>query len=321
MTRVLIFLIAVFGVSSCATKPTSYTSEAFDKAEYKRVGLLVTRMGHDNFYELPLITIDTDYSNRRPSADCDYWRGCDYRHVYIEDDTRIQDSFPKYPLMFYQQSSGIENPLQMPALGIERYFDENISSDLYDTLHDVLTEKGYSVINVRKLAEQQENLLSEMTVGEILSSLKDTAHALVVCHYFDRGSYIVADKHKGDPIGLEGIQSLLQMGPMADAGMAAGFSGLFLSLAIFDVSSKERVFTHKISFNIPPMLLNDPDIKNDPVANVRITGNIEYGRQHKYIIHNFSKREVRDYVMKYLRKGHPGGYPIEPKTGIETVLP
>ena len=149
-------ILNLFLFSGCAVLQSSQVSPNFDKNKFKRVGLLVCRVGSFHSGVIAPIVLETDYSNRIPkrelSAGMLYLK--EHKDVYIETDSRVKESFPDYPR--------IRN-----AYMRETFF-KNITPDIYRVVEACLSSKRYLVTDVAGASRAWNKPLSEMAVAEIM---------------------------------------------------------------------------------------------------------------------------------------------------------
>jgi hypothetical protein len=287
--------LSLFGCAPVQVGPIRYGVGAqFDKAKYKRVGLLVARMGNQNgfpFHHMPDITRQTNYADRRGGPPSLGWSSDDTdTAVYIEEEARLRDLFPKYPIV----SCGSSSSTWLPKISSCAKLFKNITPQLSNHLSELLARKGYEVVDLRKTAAAWDRPISEMTVDEILGRSRGIVDAVFIFHYTDRGefSYTVGS----------------QVGPHPVSGSGTGFTSINYSGAMFDVATRESI----VSFhngNHPPMndavMAHDPEILADPVQKKKVLkSQDDYDPEvDDYTETSFTEDEVVEYVAKYICYG------------------
>lgn len=275
--RLIIILLIIFWFAACSTLTNPYViSESFIKSNYKRVGLLVTRMGYPKLALSP-ITLNTDYSIRIPKTDINIYPypPKEQIDVYIEDESRLRESLPNYP---YFEKTRLEKA---------KYY-RNITPQLFQNVQYVMEKKGYQVLDVVEFSKKWPKPISEMTIDEILSSLSGIVDALFVVHYIDQG-----DREYDD---------------LAHKAKFSGFTHLHYTVSMFSASTKERIlYFHEDCGQIHQAIANDPDIKNDPENRDRIKYNkgtsFPGTKYYNSLELDFSDEEIIKYVMKLMRTG------------------
>lgn len=293
--------ILLFILLSCATTSPPYEiSKNYQKQKYQRIALLVVRVGNDSHLGCPVpITVNTDYSTRKPKLDSEFNSISPGQYVaktdvYIEDEDRLRESLPAYP-----DYAGLRPAIR--GSWVAKYY-KNITPQIYKAVSDLLVQKGYHVVNVKEAAASFPKKASEMKIGEIVDALKKDVDAVLIIHYADIGYYYYRAGRKitgGSEIEMN------------------GFVGLNYVVAMYDAGTKEQLlsFAKIMSGYGPPMNLEtiawDPDIRNDPERAKKITveGHSDSLARHSKISHSFSEDEVIGFVMRYLCKG------VDIKTG------
>lgn len=277
--RLLLFFLLSSLLAGCSVqKPVISVAEHYSKAKYKKVGVLVNRMGNIEFgFPVP-ITLEMDYANRVPCIS-GYGSEIPDVNVYIEDEDRLRESIPDYPE--YKPISRFE---------YMQYY-KNITPQIYDNVTNILSGKGYSLIDVKAMAIGWPQPVSEMTVQAIVERLRGTVDILFVLHYMDRG-----------PFKWDDIRSQKE---------ASGFVGLVYTVSMFDTQTLERVLLVE-SESIAPYeaIIGDPSLRADPEISKKIqqtkannfTGRGLY-RTWGSVTLAMSEDEIIDLVMNYMRYG------------------
>lgn len=294
-----LFSLVTLGVlvcilASCASNPRPYEIiNNYNKQKYKRVALLVVRVGNYAHLGCPVpITLDTDYSVREPRSNDGF--NLTYPGQYtakvdvsIEDEDRLRQSLPTYP----------DYPLHGVTVKVKYY--KNISPHIYKALSGLLTEKGYQVVNAKEIATSWPKKISEMKVSEIVNELKKNADAVLVMHYADVGYYSVfagGNTSVGSYKKFETYTRLFE-----------GFVQLNYTVAMFDVNTKERLM-HFRSDNpfldaIPRVIMQDPGLKgSELMKKIKTEGSLDLG--YYSVDLSAAEDEVIALVMRYLCKGN-----------------
>lgn len=285
----LCLLLSVLFVG-CASLKKHELSESYDKSKYRKMGLLVCRMGNKHEGYLAPITLETDYSLHAPKRELSsgalYMK--EHQDIYIESADRLKASIPNYPYIRYRPESW------------SQYF-RNITAEIYAHTKGILKRKGYKVVDVKKLSSGWTKPISELNISNIIERSKSDIDALLVFHYLDVGAQYI----KG------GNQN------------RNGFSELWYSISIFDAVSKERVllFRQGNFAHFEWALSADPQIQADPSARNKIR--VEESPAQIKLISTFTDDEVLHYVMKYVQKGcvfKRGNYEEKWK-GLQEIIP
>lgn len=275
-SRILwIAVLASFPIVGCATLESGIVvSDNFDKDRYRRVGVLVNRMGNvESWTESTPITLQTDYSNRISKP----WHSSKEpnQDVLIETDVRLREVIPNYP-----------DYKPLARFVYQRYYG-NITTYIMKNVSEILEEKGYQAIDVRKIA----STWSEMSVAGIINGLANTCDALFILHYKDFGP------NKYNDIRLQSSWT--------------GFTGLSYTVSMFDIKTRERIIFFD-NFRISPYhaILSDPEIITNPDLSKKVKRNSNPGhftggltRSNWSIDLDFSEKEIIRFVMKYMRRG------------------
>lgn len=278
----LLWSIGLFLLCSCAAhERIIYVSDNYNKAKYKRIGVLVVRTGNvESWSGAPPITLETDYARRvsRP------WKSESEPsiNVFIENEVRLLESIPNYP--------------HFKPLGrfvYQKYYG-NISPQIRRNVLEILKNKGYSTVDVAEFSKSWSRPYSEMTVADILESLKDKCEALFILHYVDFGPYEYDD--------------------IRSQSKCEGFSSLAYTVSMFDIATRERiVFVDDMRITPYYAIAGDPEIMSNPKTADKVvkksykspqyyTGGSIY-RQGASISLSFTEEEIIALVMKYIRKG------------------
>ena len=90
MKRFLTVVIVISLLLSFSESTTLLAKKKIDSNLYRKVGILVNRMTNKKVYSpMPRITLKTDYSIRNSTQGT---------NVYIDDQKRLSESVPNYPL-------------------------------------------------------------------------------------------------------------------------------------------------------------------------------------------------------------------------------
>ena len=262
-------ILIVLLITGCAIGPklpSVMDKKDFIKEKYRKVGLLVVRVGNVTNIDSPVpVLISTNYATRVPKASYSLGLPTALEDVYIDDEKRLHESLPTYPRL--KAFPGIQ-------------FYKNLTPVIYQTVTTVLDEKGYSVIDIRKLAEKNKLLLSELTVAEILNMASTTTDAVLILHYRD----------VGDITG----------GPRT----SKGFSSLCYTFTMFDTKTKNSLlYFRQSSPNILDSMTTDNDIMNNTELKKKIHSEDDGIKNQKRITVHFSEEEIISFCMKYLRQG------------------
>ncbi|HWR72073.1 MAG TPA: hypothetical protein VN604_02780 [Nitrospirota bacterium] len=291
--------LLVFILLSCAPKKPPYEiSNNYSKQNYKRVALLVVRVGNLSRVGCPVpVTLDTDYSVRTPQVGSTFLQYPAKVDVYIEDEDRLRQSLPAYP----------DYPMHGFTEKVKYY--KNITPQIYKAVSGLLTRKGYQVVNVQEAAASWPKKVSEMKVVEIVDALKKDADAVLVLHYADLGYYYGS---------AGGVSNEIK-----------GFVELNYVAAMFDANTKERLVYYKFDGpyldTIPRVVSQDPFIKGDPelAKKVKIEGKRGYSYRYAASL-SFTEDEIIDFVMRYLCKGVAIGETEESSwkwVGLDEIIP
>lgn len=271
----------VLCIISCAALKTFEIAKDFSKPRYKRIGLLVTRMGNQDNADVSIITLKTNYANR-VSKPVDFWTS-EVHDVYIEDENRLHESIPKYP----DFRSDPVKELQMN--GHSKYFG-NISPQIYEGISRLLTEKGYEVANVRESSRTWPKSLSEMTIADICTQLKGSVDALFVFHYMDH----------------------IDPWPGNSTYSGNGFPNITYSVSMFDLATQLRLLFFKpwITHSTVMVMAEDPGVTGNPATKDRISVEKQqvvdpyHGSYVKYSYTcTLSDTEVVQQAVKYICRG------------------
>jgi hypothetical protein len=278
------FALSLFGCGSLQYEVNPH----YNKGVYKRVGLLVVRVGNQKC-RLPLpITSQTNYANRRSEPATGRWDSSDAAFdVYIEEEARLHESLPGYPYCYRRDN------------GAYTKFYRNITPQLSGHLGQMLTTKGYEVVDLRRTALGWDKPISEMTVDEILGRSRGTVDAVFIFHYSDRGDVFgyVAQRER--------------------EFSSTGFSALGYSGAMFDVATNERILSFRPKFfrteNITRVIAADPEVRADPLQSGKV---LKSGDDAAI---SMSDEEVVEHVAKYICHGVKWGW--NEWTGLDAVVP
>jgi len=230
---------------SCAP-PQKYldVSANFNKANYKKIGLMVLRVGAQDpsGVSLAIPTLETDYSNRSPQSAKTGFDGSISKlpvPVYIEDEERLKESFPYYPKTTESPTRGLGT-----RYAVEFY--DNLTPQLYSTVEKVLKHKGYTVVDLQKASNSWRKPIPESSVGEIIGQASSLVDAILLVQYMDIGN----------TSSKEGSYSLSR----------TGLSDIEYNVSLFDCGTRERVISFRKDY-FPAFLValkNDPAIMADP---------------------------------------------------------
>jgi hypothetical protein len=242
---------------------------------------------------------ETDYSLRVLGKKTD---------VCGEDEERLRAAFASYPLFIAMHTPKIET----------RFFG-NLTQPITSVLVSVLREKGRTVLDVREQATAWPKPLSEMALKGILAGLGGQADALLVLHYIDGGDSFY------DCVKFRRVDK--------------GFSSLQCKLALFDVSTGQRVAQVEMGFNPMAVMAVDPAILNNPEGKGKIRvvdpaakdysfdrGFFVSERQGVFFtrgsatVFQFTDTEVQTYAMGYLRNGFKDSRHLQDVPGLNTLI-
>ncbi len=295
----LFFLgVFLFILSSCATTTNYEISKNYSKEKYKRIALLVVRVGNLTHNGCPVpIILDTDYSIRTPQVGSTFLQYPAKVDVYIEDEDRLRESLPAYP------------NYTLHGLTVKVKYFKNITPQIYKTVSGLLAEKGYHVVDVKEVAASWPKKISEMKISEIVEALKKDVDAVLVMHYADIGYYYVWSRDRAPLIDYYAWKcAKLEL---------TGFVKLEYVVSMFDAYTKEKVVHYKS--NNPLMataMAEDPEIKNNPELAKKIKTEASCDR----VNHSFTDDEVINFAMRYLSKGIHVKDRVSWK-GLEEVMP
>lgn len=341
---ILIISILLLSFLSCIGPITISQGEYkivdnFDKLKYKKVGLLVNRMANKMPCPPAQITLETDYSICIPKViSTPTYYGLKYSEiidVFIEDQNRLTSSCQFYP--YYGDSRFIKLLMKEETNRKEMGFsvktkdliDElrkkfkkdlrdcqcykfygNISKQIYDSIEQLLTDKGYSVVDVRKLSTHWNKPISELTVNKIISYLSDSVDALVIFHYKDIGYQYEADYDKKSIVSPD-WESTKEI---------TGFSDLPYTLSLFDVSSNKRI----LWYELPSLKFYDIIEQSGEIVKTMGDYTENYykynftsfyigsllqryeEKREREIRHKLSNDELIQYALKIMRYGYVG---------------
>jgi len=194
----------------------------------------------------------------------------------MEDDSRLRDTFPDYPRIRNGYPVGVT-------------FYKNITPQIYNVVEACLVDKGYKVTDVLGMSRSWRKPVSEMTIGEIISQLREHVDSLFVLHYLD-------------------------------TAMDGKFSGLTYNFSMFDVSSNDRILYFNRGWAYPFILeaiSKDPSVPPGKITRTKAseTGREEsqYGGKARITTSTYSyqhampEEEIVNYALKYMRHGFPKG--------------
>jgi len=291
---ILIFLVLI---PSCMTPPKHLdVSPSFNKTRYKKIGILVVRVGCQDPYGMSMAipTPKTDYSNRSPKPGVpglDGGIGELPIPVYIEEENRLKESFPYYPRTSNE-------PVRTRFGSYVTEFHANLTPQFYAMVENVLKRKGYGTADIKKASVTWKKPISESRVEEIIDNSLSVADALLLIQYMDIGK-----TSSSESIGL------------SYKVQRRGYMDIEYNVAIFDCRTKERVLSfykdHFPAFVVA--MQNDPDIISDPVKQSKIASdvqssadNIGFTKQSaetRTISVAFTEEELIDFLLKYIEKG------------------
>lgn len=267
MTPVLI--LWVIGLSACMRNVGTHTvTDQPSLSKNSPVAVLVNRM-HSSSIVLQDISLKTDYSLRLPSG-----TGVDNKDIYIGDESRMKTSLAQFPYHYY----GSEKRYQ-------RYY-KDITPEVTDAVRQLLSDKGYQAVDLRKLSRGWPQPVSEMTIKDILQRTAGQIGALLVVHYEDYGD-----------MRWQNMYSWSEM---------KGFNELHYAAALFDVSTRERLlFYSPVRHSLHALLIHDPEIRSNPELHNRIQykSNGGSGASSGRMGHDFSDSELVAFALKYVCQG------------------
>jgi len=242
---------------------------------------------------------ETDYSVRAPGKKAD---------VCGEDETRLRAAFPAYPQFMDSH---------MPQM--VRSFFANLTAPITEALSATLGQKGRTVVDAREKAATWTKPLSDMTLKEVLTGLAGQADALVVMHYLDGGDALY------DCVKFRRVDK--------------GFSSLQCKLALFDISSGQRVAQVETGFNpmavmaVDPAILDNQALKDkikivDPAAKDYVFGRGFYASERQGVffsrgsatVFTFTDAEIQSYAIGYLKTGFHDPKHMQDIAGLQTLI-
>lgn len=268
LTCFLGFLILI-GHYGCAMIANPWVSKDYDKRRYKRIGILINRVGNKLAYA-PMrdITLKTDYSIRTPTLNT---------NVYIDDEERLHESVPTYP--YY---SGSSNNFKI------QYY-KNMTPDVFRGIKQILVQKGYETVDVRRLSKTWSTAFSEMTIDEILSAIERSVDALLVLHYMDIGTGEIGSK-------AYGVKA-----------QNKGFTSVLYRFIMFDVHKKEKILSYSpiLGFDVNKTLINDHKIMSNPSTRnrIKVICKGDFYEKNLEINHDFTDDELVQYFVNKLLYG------------------
>ncbi len=286
--------LSLFG---CAGSLQYEVNPHYEKAEYRRVGLLVVRVANQAgcFPPVP-ITLQTNYANRHSELPSGFFVKSETHDVYIEEEGRLHESLPSYPYC-----SRVEKDSVL-AKGSYTTFFRNITPQLTIHIGQFLAGKGYGVVDLRTVAATWDKPMSEMTVDELLGRSRGIVNAVFIFHYRDLGEY-----------------SLRGAGVAAGGSEGTGLTSISYSGAMFDVATKERILSFTPSLggnpNVIEAIAHDPEILADPLRRGKVV-NPSYN--HWKLL--FSDEEIVELVAKYICYGVKWGWSNQ-WTGLNVIVP
>jgi hypothetical protein len=216
---------------ACSAPSRYYLADNYAKQRLRRVALLVNRMASRYPGDVGRVSLETDYARRVPRKPNAWGLNEEEINAYIEEEGRLRESVPNYPAFEKRERFNEE----------AAYFG-NLSPELYAAVRDALAAKGYEVVDLRAAMSAWSPSFTEMTVSQILTRLggSGTVDAVLILHYVDvqQRSY---HYYMGSRVDYGAYTETTR----ADFGGAdAGFSKLHYTLAMFDVSTRERVLVY-----------------------------------------------------------------------------
>ena len=287
MIALLCFALALHG---CTSSLQYDVSSHYNKLAYKRVGLLVVRVGNQAgcFGPVP-ITLQYNYANRLSEKPSGFFVKSDTHDVYLEEEGRLRESLPSYPYCSHLVDGSYVK------------FFGNITPQLSSHIGQLLGGKGYEVVDLRKIATAWDKPISEMTVDELLGRSRGTVDAVFILHYSDRGDFLV--KREG-----------------YERASGTGFSHILYAGAMFDVATKERTLSFDPRFlssrNIVEAIAHDPEILADPARRGKVIASDKEGEPTRIL---FSDEEVVQLAAKYICHGAKWGW--NEWTGLDVIVP
>ncbi|MCP3900976.1 MAG: hypothetical protein GY707_14825 [Desulfobacteraceae bacterium] len=249
---------------------------------------------------LPL-TLDTDFSITESGYG---WHGKitdKTRNVYVEDDKRLKQSFPDYPTTSKDQINFLTDHYSFE-------FHKNFSPEIYATLENIFTSKGYDTVNITELSQSWDKPVSESSISEILKNSKESVDSVVIFQYLDIGN-------TSQRIG-------------SGASERKGLMDLEYSLYMFDTNSEEIIFNYKKDFPAIAFiaLLNDPEITENPAYKdkVRRFNKGFSSWQVYYFINELPENVISNKLMNYIKYGitvHHKGFGEMKWTGLTQIIP
>lgn len=267
MRRFLSILIFISLLLSFSESITLLAKKKIDSNLYRKVGILVNRMSNKQVYSpMPRITLKTDYSTREPT------RGT---NVYIDDQKRLSESVPNYPLYTGSTTDHI------------LMYYKNFSPHITKGMAAFFNQKGFEAIDFHTLAKDMNIPFSEMSIASILKACSAKIDALFILHYMDIGNFLVQKK---------GVQSKNR-----------GFGSILYSIAVFDANKQKRLFYYSPIFplTIENSLAHDADIVNNPESGNKIKIDCrEKGRiTETHVTHTFTDDELINHMIRIIING------------------
>ncbi len=282
-TPVSLCLLAIIIFSGCASFKTLEVSKNLNNNSYKRVGILVTRVGNLHSGKPAQIKLSTDYSLRKPKKQ-----------------SALHPNYPNYD----NQS--------LPERKAKYY--KNITPEIFSTIDKVLKTKGYKTINIRKKSRAWKEKISEMTIDNILTQFKGQLDAILVLHYMDVGDFYYNDlKYQLTAKGFTNIYYTISMFDTSSKKRMLYFSPDTIRLAnaiLNDPDNKSNINIYtKVNIN-----QKIPGFGQSAFGLNRID-EISYTLSEKEIISYAMK-----YMQKGLSYKINNKYPVK-WTGLEEVIP
>lgn len=267
MKRLISVVVFVSLLLSLSKGNTLFAKKKITANQYRKVGILVNRMGNDLVYSpMPRITLKTDYSIRKPTQGT---------NVYIDEKKRLSESVPNYPLY---TGSTTDHVLQ---------YYKNFSPGITKGVTAFFNQMGYESKDFRTMGKEMNIPFSEMSIKSILNACNGKIDALFILHYIDIGSFLVQK---------EGIQSKNR-----------GFGSVLYSIAMFDVKKQKRLLYYSPIFpiNIENSLAHDVDIINnlESRGKIKIDCQGKGKNLETNVTHSFTDDELINHIIRIILYG------------------
>jgi hypothetical protein len=264
MKRALIIFICILSVNSFLH------AEEVTCQQKKRVAILIVRVGNvQAFSPMSSISIKkTDYSLRKPGLGKD---------VFIETDKRLMEVIPDYPKFpGYNSNYKVE-------------FFKNISSEITGIVKKTYLDKGYDVVDLKKMSESWDKPYSEMSLGEIITTLKPNVDFLFILHYMDIGNSSV-------------------ISPVYEIKASnSRFTSLLYTCTMLDIQKEKKIFSYTpiTGLAVIPSLVYNPDImiSEDLRPRIKVQCTKRGSNNYSFVTHDFSDEELISILLGIIING------------------